>query len=197
LGSNDHHVIWAGVLALVIFLAIAGALTWAEHVRAEATRDAEIKASKVEVERLKTEIQKEAEAFKRQYDALEKQKQEVKTAPQAVRIIHDTIPLSQPITMLDKPKDAAPDAPSATLNDQQLIELSKHALSCKQCELNLAKDESELEKKDKIIAQDKVQLDDAIKQSKGGSYFQRLRRNTKWFGWGALIGGVIVATMKH
>jgi hypothetical protein len=185
MNQNTHHWIWAIALILALVLGI----TYGEYQRSVGARDATIAASKKEVDMLHAEMAQREEIFKQRFDDLEKQKQQVKTAPQAVRIIHDTIPLATPIALTP---ESTPDAPSAVLGKDQLIELSKFGLSCKQCELERDKGKDDLKGKDKEIGELKVQRDAALKQAKGGSWLQRQTRNSKWYGAGIATGIILV-----
>lgn len=181
MNTNTHHWLWALVLVVTLVLG----LTYGEYTRSIGARDAQISASKKEVEQVKLAMAERQKDFEKRFQDLEEQKQQVKTAPQAIRIIHDNVPMATPLVINPA---SPPDAPSALLDKDQLVEFSKYTLSCKQCELERGKQVVDLKDKDAIIKKTEEQRDAALRQAKGGSFVQRVGRNSKWFVAGAVVG---------
>jgi hypothetical protein len=190
----NPHKLYAAAIAAVVVLAIVVGAAWSSHVKDEARRDAVIDSQKTEISKLEQSIKDSAAAAREQIAALDKQKQLVIQQPaQAPTIIREQIPFSVPIAQTAPiTKETLPDAPVAQLTRQQEQELATYALSCKQCAVDREALTGQVSLQQQEIDRQKVELDAAMKAAKGGSVWQRAKRNGKW----AAIGGAGVVALE-
>lgn len=130
------HAIYAGVVVVVILLALAGAWQWGEHVRYRAQleqsiQDHEKRAKELEQQnaQLTATIRDVREQAAAAIADLEKQRAQAKASPeQAIRIVHDVLPTAT--------VSQVPDAPSS-LSKADTQKLADFQLTCAECDTNL------------------------------------------------------------
>jgi chaperonin cofactor prefoldin len=191
--------IGAAILGLIL-LFVAGAAYVAERVDG-ATMKGKNEGLQVAIDQLKQSDQRRDAEFAQMKSDLAHKFDQVKTPEQIVRVVPQYIPMPDPI-QLQKPKDAQgreiPDAPSeAVLTPRNLTALRDYTNKCEQCQLDKQKLQAELDdqvKTTKLVTQQK---DNAVAAAKGGTFFQRTKRNAKWLGIGAGVGAVAVTILTH
>lgn len=180
------------VAAIIAALVIFGMITYAEHVR----DDADAKA-KIAIEQAKAEAaEKRIGEIKKESDDkikdLEKRKQGMTTAPQVQKALDDFSPFKDTVVL---PPEAPPQKSVLTFEDAK--KQADFAISCRQCEIARDSATSQGEQKDAIIVSLTRERDLAIAEAKGGGFFKRVKRNSKWFVIGAVAGAVALKATGH
>ncbi len=132
---------------------------------------------------------------------IEAQKRQVRTALQAAKAIPDLLPeLPQPISM--PPADAPSATPgketqptSLSIPPDDIKPLYDHLQDCQICaaERDTAKEDL-ADQQARNVALTK-ERDSAIRESKGGSLWVRVRRAAKWLAIGAVVGATAASTI--
>lgn len=186
-------------LGLVLFFMAARA--WLEQREDRIKLDAELRATKqliLDREKRLKELNERIEwRDKALVDAVKKI-EELKARPATIREIVKEIPHYIPAVepVIKPPDPAAPNAPPAMVFDEDsaqglrafYLECHEKTLKLESCQDDVGdwkRKEVTWEEKEKILEQ---QRDAAIRTVKGGSLWQRFKRNAKWLGIGVGVG---------
>lgn len=192
---SKQMVIGLVVAAIVAALIVFGVVTYAEHVRQDADTKAKIAIEQGKVEAAEQRIQQISKDVADKNSELEKLKG-AKPPQQTERIIHDYLPLPTAEVLPDTPSASGePQHSKLTLEDAN--HLKDFGLSCRQCENERDGATQKLAEKDTELTAVKKQRDDAIAGAKGGTFFKRLKNNTKWLVIGIGVGAAAGAVAHH
>lgn len=125
----------------------------------------------------------------------------VQTPQQIAQWLPTQLPAPQPIEIEVPPATSQDPMPPATakIPQRDLPFLRDVVENCKECNVKLATAQADLQSRDERLhlageqlSATQKQRDAALKALKGGSFWTRLKRNTRWFLIGGLAGGALV-----
>lgn len=88
-----------------------------------------------------------------------------------------------------------PNAPSATLSAVQVAALVEQQVDFGKCKVDRGQLQGDLARCGEKLVHKQNELDSAVNAVKGGSVWDRFKRNRKAFTWGAAIGGTAAAVL--
>jgi hypothetical protein len=170
-----------GVAALAAF----GFSAWLEQHDARIA----LKASTAQIESQRAKAKEETAT---QVKSIEQEKAAIKTPDQAIQIVNKYIPLPIPLhielpvaqtpgSLQEKPN--APIPQQIVLAPEDVIPLAKYSEDCRECQVKLIGANADNEQLKKELGQ----TQDALR---GGTFFQRIKRNAKWLIIGAAAGAI-------
>lgn len=179
------------VAAIVAAAIVFGMVTYIEHVKDDAETKAKIEIQQAVIDSAKNRIEDIEKDLKARNDVLEKLK-DIKTPQQAQKVIHEYTPLPTAEVLPDSPSSAK----QSTLTFEDAKKLADFGVTCKQCENARDAALATITEKDIEIEAANQQRDAAIANARGGGFFKRLKRNTKWLVIGIGVGAAATA-MSH
>lgn len=204
---------WTLAAVIAGLLVLMGLLAW----RAERERLQDQAELKVTLSTLGTQISQRNQQAAADVQAVDRQVQQAKTPDQQAALIAAIAGLKQAPTIVTVPAAPAPtsflppssegakqemkplaDAPQpVTAQPGDMVipkadvpQLVSYTADCKKEGIDLASCQADL-------ADTSKERDVAVKAAHGGSWFTRLKRDSKWLGIGLAIGGAAVAAAKH
>jgi hypothetical protein len=131
-------------------------------------------------------------------------KRRVDTPAKAAAAIPDVLPplpaplhLQLPAPTLQEPQPPALPPPAvATIPQVDLKPLYDYAQDCHACQASLAVADDNLEDEKAKLDAVTAERDAAVRASKGGGFWSRLRHNAKWFALGAATGALAAAASR-
>ena len=183
------HKLYLGLFSVLCLLTLVIGSAWRDHVRDDARRDAVLESQKSDIAGLQQSVAAARNEAQSQIAQWEQQRKQLPNAPsRAPEVIRELIPMQTPIQQVaPTPSESAPDAPSATLNRQQELDLAQYSIGCKECSIERDQLQQQVKDQQEIIARQKTEVEAVQKAAKGGSLWQRTVRIAKW---GAIFGAV-------
>jgi hypothetical protein len=126
-------------------------------------------------------------------------KRRVNTPAQAAAAIPDALPpLPQPLELqLPPPTPGLPDPPAvATVPQADLKPIYDYLQDCRACQISLAATRENLTDERAKLSAVTTERDAAIQAARGGTTWQRLKRNAKWFALGAAASAAAAAATR-
>jgi hypothetical protein len=170
------------------------------RARLEATMESE-KAHQGDLTRQTASI---AQDLKQRLAALEQAKAAAQTPSQIIKEIPVYLPqnLPQPITTVTQPaavgaKDQTPVVTGALVPVEDMKPIFDQLVACKECEAKLFADEADKTSEAKQLASMNLERDAAIAAVKGGTFWQRLKHDSKTIFISAVAGAVVVCGTGH
>lgn len=209
---HKNHLIGAGValsLALGVFAVYSFLEAHDDRIKMRATIEAQ--------QQLNQQLQRQMQDLKASEDkrdadthatigAMQQVVSKVRTPQQIAQWLPSQLQFPQPIKVEVPPPAAQNPMPAAvvTIPQEDLPFLRDTVESCKECDVKLTAAQADLGSRDerlRLAAQQlsamQNQRDAALKALKGGAFWTRLKRNTKWFLIGGLTGGAFVYATHH
>jgi hypothetical protein len=127
-------------------------------------------------------------------------KRAIKTPAQvAARLPAALAPLPQPLSISLPP--TAQDEPAApaviTVPQIDLKPLFDHLQDCRACQEQLAAARQDLEDERAKVSALTIERDAAVKASRGGGFWSRLRMGAKWFAIGGVMGALVASASRR
>ena len=116
----------------------------------------------------------------------------------AVEIPQLLPPLPEPLVLqIPQPSPAQPEPPAEAIIPQaDLKPIYDYLQDCRACEASLTVTRDDLTDERAKLAAVSVERDAAIRAARGGGFWSRLRRNTKWFVIGAAAGALAATASR-
>ena len=183
------HKLYLGLFSVFCLLILVAGSAWRDHVRDDARRDAVLESQKSDIAGLQQSVAAARNEAQTQIAQWEQQRKQLASAPsRAPEVIRELIPMQTPIQQVaPAPTESTPDAPSATLNRQQELDLAQYAIGCKECSIERDQLQQQVKDQQEIIGRQKTEVEVVQKAAKGGTLWQRTVRIAKW---GAIFGAV-------
>jgi hypothetical protein len=193
--------------AVLLLGALLGAKVWLdEHdsrIKAEASVAAQQQLQQqyqAQVSDLAKRLEERDANYREQTKSLEAKFQSAATAEQMAQLISGMMGLRQPLSVSNTPPQASGDTSSKIIQlpEVDLPQVKAYAQDCETCKLNLAKATADAADRESQAHLAQLQIDSLKKENlsltqavKGGTFFQRLGKATKYLVLGG--AGAIVA----
>ena len=100
-------------------------------------------------------------------------------------------------TSADTPQASSPSQPSVTIPPEDLKPLYDHLLDCQACSIERDATKKNLADEQAKVAAMTSERDAAISAAHGGSFWRRLKQETKWFVIGLAVGTAAATAAHH
>jgi len=193
---TTERYILAILLGLLLAVSLVAGISYVEQIKVRAAFEAQLAIDAHQIHDLDQAIAARDKETENQVAALRAAAAKIKTPQQAVGALPQIVELPKPIYM-EAPVPQSSELPDAGIPHESILPLFAKLAECKEHDVLLGAcqlDRDALTQKVEIVEKDR---DLAVQTIRGGTWLQRIRRNSKWLLIGAGVGAVGAVAASH